>query len=298
MIDSIKLTNPTTGTILEVSEDHPTFILETCGLGELDAVFETQSVIGADGANISDVRYGTRNITIVGWVIGANDSILTKYRRTLNTMIDPKQTLILSFKEFSITGIPTHTVKYGTSVEVCNDKMCMFMIDLFCKDGLFTLSERSKASAEQKEKKLVFPMDFTIDDPASARNQLIRGLISASTIITLENMGDVEVPFAATFTAKGHVVNPQLINIATEEYITVQATLEDGDKLVISSEGLISKATKISGGAQTNMLNYITEGSTWFKLPVGLCSLGYTAAVGSSLLTVQVEYNTRFLEVL
>lgn len=298
MITSITLTNPSTGSILEIGEMHPVYVLYAIDLGELEAVYETQSVIGMDGANMSDVRYGTRAISIVGWVIGPDDSVLTKYRRTLNALIDPKQTLRLCVNEYCIDGIPTHTVKYGTANEVFNDRMCKFVIDLFCKDGLFALKNRSLVSGEQREKKLVFPLDFTIDDPDSTLNQLITGLVSSSTILTAENLGDVEVPFSAKFMAKGTVVNPSIVNIATEEYITIQTTLDDGDALNISSEGLVAQAIKTAAsGTQTNVLNNVTEGSTWFKLPLGVCSLAYSAGSGSDKLTVQVEYNTRFLEV-
>lgn len=294
MISKVELYNEVTGMTMTFDETHFSHILETCDLGRIEGVRNEQALVGQDGILIADVVYGVRTISIVVWLVGRDDATISAYRRTLNRFVDPKQRIHIKQNGYSISGLPVHTVAYGTAITVLNEKMCRCLIEVLCDDPLFTDASDTTVGVATWEPKFVFPLQFDL-----AGDTMVFGLRSASQVVQVQNDGDVKTGVLITFKASGTVIGPKIINISTQEHIQVNTTLLNGELLTVDTRGRVPLVRKIaSSGAVTNVINLVTDSSKFFKLPLGLSNFSYTATSNVDSLEVSVSYVNRYLEVL
>ena len=294
MISEVELYNEVLGSSIVFKESNPDYILESCDLGTAEGVYNQHTLVGQDGVLVSSIVYGTRTVTLICWLVGKSDETLSAYRRGLNRFINPKQRLHIRQQGYTITGFPLHTISYGTDVTVINEYMCKCLIEIMCDDPLFSDSTDTSVSVALWEKELVFPLVFDLTG-----NTLLFGLRSLSQIVQVTNNGDVASGMLVTFSAKGNLSGPKLINASTGEYIQVNVSMAYGEQLTIDTRGRVLKATLYDvANNPTNVLNRITEASTPLKLPVGLSSFGYTATENEDNLDVSVLYTNKYLEVI
>lgn len=294
MISEVELYNEVMGATITFSESSMSHILQECDLGLIEGVRNEQRLVGQDGVLIADVVYGTRTITIVGWLVGSDDRVITAYRRGLNQFINPKQRLQVKQNGYVISGIPLHTVAYGTSIDVLNERMCRFMIEVLCDNPLFSDLIDTTVGVALWEDHFRFPLDFSLPG-----DTLIFGLRSSSQIVQVNNEGDVTSGMLITFTANGNVTNPKLINISSQEHIQVNTSMAAGQRITIDTRGRVPTVRKFDAdGTPSNVINLVSDTSTFLRLPLGLSSFSYTADQDDENLEVSVLYANRYLEVL
>lgn len=294
MISEVQLYNEVLGATITFSESGFSHILETCDLGLIEGIRNEQQLVGQDGILIADVLYGTRTISLVVWLIGSDDSVITAYRRGLNQFVNPKQRVQLKHNNYVISGYPMHTVSYGTDIQVLNERMCKCLIEILCDDPLFSDLYNTTVGVALWDNEFVFPLDFAL-----AGDTLIFGLRSASQIVAVNNSGDVQAGMLITFTASGTVINPKLINISTQEYLQVTKTLTAGQRLAIDTRGRVPTVVHFADdGTPTNVINLVTDTSHFVRLPLGISSFSYTADANEENLEVSILYSNRYLEVL
>jgi hypothetical protein len=294
MVSEVELYNESLGTTITFKESSFDYILESCDLGTIEGVRNEQNLVGQDGILVADILYGTRTVTLVCWLVGRDDSIISAYRRGLNRFINPKQKLRIKQNGYTISGYPLHTVSYGTDVKVMNECMCRCMIEVLCDDPLFKDALDTNVGVALWENKLVFPLVFE-----GTPEVLIFGARSESQIVQATNSGDVPCGMLVTFEASGSVTSPKLINVSTQEYIQVGVTLATGEKVTIDTRSRVPVVSKYSTeGVLTNIINLVTDASTFLKLPLGLSNFSYTAAANSENLEVKITYANKYLEVI
>lgn len=110
--------------------------------------------------------------------------------------------------------------------------------------------------------------------------------------------GKIE-PFAIQlrFTALGTVSNPILLNVDTEEFIQINATMKTGDVIEINTKYGSKGAKLIRDGAETDYFRYIDVDSTFMQLAIGDNMFRYDAASGVNSLEVSIFYSKEFLGV-
>lgn len=294
MISQVQLYNEALGSTITFSESSFSHVLETCDLGLIEGIRNEQQLMGQDGILIANVLYGTRTITLVTWLIGQDDNVITAYRRGLNQFINPKQRVQIKHNNYVISGYPLHTVAYGTDIQVLNERMCRCLIEILCDDPLFSDLNDTLVGVALWDNEFVFPLDFAL-----AGDTLIFGLRSESQIVEVTNGGDVETGMLITFTASGSVQNPKIINISTQQHLQVTLTLTAGQRLAIDTRGRVPIVTHYADdGTPTNVINLVTDTSHFLRLPLGRSSFSYTAGSNEENLEVAVQYSNRYLEVL
>lgn len=286
-VSEVTLLNTALGESIVFSQESSTHILEICDLSNIPSEMSTQKRVAADGVLVTSVKLSPRTISLVVWLVGENDEQLSTYRRSLSRLINPKQPIRLLQNGYAIEGYPLHTIAVGTDRNVMNDRMCRIYIELYCAFPLFTTEETSSAAIASWENKLTFPLNFT-------NNQIIFGLRSSVLIAAISNFGDVECGAKFYVAAKGKVINPRIINIATQTYMEFSLTLMNEDQLVIDTTGEIP-VVLLNG---ESVVSSLTEDSGQLVLPVGLSDISYSAEGGSEAMEVRIEVNPLFLEVL
>ena len=294
MISQVQLYNETLGSTITFAENSFSHVFETCDLGMIEGVRNEQQLVGQDGILVANVLYGTRTITLVAWLIGQDDNVITAYRRGLNQFINPKQRLQLKHNGYVISGYPLHTAAYGTDIKVLNERMCRCMIEILCDDPLFSDLNDTTVGVALWSDEFVFPLEFAL-----VGDTLIFGLRSASQIVEVTNSGDLATGMLITFTASGSVQGPKIINISTQQYLQVNMALTAGQRLAIDTRGNVPKVTHYADdGTPTNVINLVTDTSRFLRLPLGVSSFSYTADANEENLEVSVQYANRYLEVL
>lgn len=127
---------------------------------------------------------------------------------------------------------------------------------------------------------------------SEAAGELVFGYIDALHTIAIENDGNVECGLTIGLYARGAVTNPKIYNYLTGEYIGVNYALEPGDYVTITTEAGNKTVTLLHDGTETNIFNYVMQGSTWLQLPPDGAQFAYEVGTGLiSNLLVSFEHN-------
>lgn len=104
---------------------------------------------------------------------------------------------------------------------------------------------------------------------------------SGSLFVT--NVGNFSAPWSATIT--GPVVNPQIRNVTTGQFVGFNLTLVDGDVLTIDSDS----RTVILNGTESRYYT-VQQGSAWWDFEPGVTEIAYRASTST---TSQLTMTTR-----
>lgn len=126
---------------------------------------------------------------------------------------------------------------------------------------------------------------------------MIYGYRAESVIVDCYNEGDVSTGMRIRFTALGTVSNPILLNVDTEEFIQINATMKTGDVIEINTKYGSKGAKLIRDGVETDYFRYIDVDSTFMQLAIGDNMFKYDAASGVNSLEVSIFYSKEFLGV-
>jgi hypothetical protein len=111
---------------------------------------------------------------------------------------------------------------------------------------------------------------------------------------TFMNNGDV--PTSVNIDFYGPAVNPVVTNNTTGEFIQVNRTLAETDKLIINTEFGKKRVEIIRGdGSIENAFGWIDLDSTFFQLQLGANELQYESNDDSTKARVMISYKNRFL---
>jgi hypothetical protein len=111
-----------------------------------------------------------------------------------------------------------------------------------------------------------------------------------------DNQGDVSTPVYIEF--YGPAVNPVITNNTTGEFVRVNRTLEETDKLVIDTTFGQKKVEIVhADGSTTNAFNWIDLDSTFFQLVLGDNEIEYNSNNDSTKSRVVISFKNRFLGV-
>lgn len=291
MIESIVLENLSIGTSLPINISNREYVLDSADFGTIQSSRNTYKYINQVGVYVTGTTLESRTINIIGWVVADSQADMTRRKNFLNRFVNPLQQLRLHYEEYQIDGLPTKTISYGTDINTNNEVLCKFMISLFCPDPLFHTENGTNVLIADWLPKFHFPLIIPKD------KGIIMGLRSPASITTLNNDGSMPCGFVVTFEASGTVKNPYILNILTQEKIRLVETMEAGETLRVSTVPNNKTVKKISDGVETNAFNLLDLSSTFFSLPVGETYIRYGAEEGVVNLSVEVYYDTGYLEV-
>jgi hypothetical protein len=101
---------------------------------------------------------------------------------------------------------------------------------------------------------------------STAEPELVFGYLSNDVAVTVENNGDVECGMTIELYAKTSISNPKIWNYISREYIGLNYEMEQADLITINTRQGEKSVTLLRDGVESNLFNYVMQGSTWLQL--------------------------------
>lgn len=296
MVEGIKLQNVETRAVLTLDMvSTPDFILNSVDWGAVESTHHSFKYVNQIGVYVTGTSLETRSVTIQGWVIAENESMMTIRKTTLNRFFNPQQAVDLFYKDYVLRFLPNTSIRYSTVIAENNEVICKFKVEGYCSDPLFSEQVESKVAAASTQAMFHFPL--IISETPNPPGGIIFGLRQPSLIVTVTNNGAVDVGMKIVFRASGTLTNPSLIEVNTQKFFKVNKTMVAGEEITIDT---IIGEKKIEGylnGITSNYFKYRDLDSEWLQLKVGDNLFRYDADQNVGNLEVYIYYNNKYLEV-
>ncbi|PBH84478.1 hypothetical protein BGU59_09845 [Clostridioides difficile] len=163
-----------------------------------------------------------------------------------------------------------------------------------CEIGLIALDPYWKDKSETKTDIAIWRGKFSFP-LVIKENGIIMGYREPSLIVNTKNMGDVKCGMKILFKAKGTLVNPQLVNIETQDFVKINKTMKKGEVIEVTTDFGNKKVSYSRNGVVENAFNYWDLYSTFLQLEVGDNLFRYNADEGIDNLEVTIYHTSRYL---
>ena len=299
MVEDIMLQNITTSDEIEMSMTAtPDYVLENVDWGAIESTHHSYKYINQNGVYVTGTALGTRTVTITGWVIADNDTVMTDRKRKLNKFINPQQEIKLFYKSYTISFLPNTTIKYSTTNADNNEVICKFKIEGLCAYPLFKDIQTTIISASQVEPTFHFPLEIEKWRGAVQTDKGVTfGVKQKNRIFNVVNKGDVPTGMKILFKANGAVTNPSITNIRTQSYFKLNKTMINKEEITVNTVIGSKKITGKQDGEEVNYFKYRDLNSDWLQLDVGDNVLQFDADANVQNLDVYIYFNDSYLEV-
>lgn len=253
------------------------------GLTDLGVNIYTAKGSGQDGESYVGQNLPARTITIEGQILRNAEA----NRRKLISLANPKRAgrLVYQAGDF-VAHIP------------CRVKMLPafsrgifpnFQIEFFCPSPYWR--EGDGTTPNITDVALWLPLlEFPVEIPEEGMELEVR---SPSLIVNVINSGDVAAGITAVFRASAATSNPLLINVETQETLSLTIDMLAGDEIRVKTGYGEKGAWLTRGGVTTNIFNTVDANSTWLQVHPGDNLIRYDATVTDNLLVSIYHENYR-----
>lgn len=248
-------------------------IEEVDSFGGLDVEFSTSVGSKKYGAKIESQRVQPRIIMIKGTLLGeAKDK-----RKTLMHVLAPTLEGVMQFNgQYSMRVYP----KKSPIIE--NKKYNpKFSVMLYAASPYWQSVEESNVSLIAYASTFSFPWDWGKSFSFSGMSGEVANAI---------NKGDAPCTWTLDVYAMGEVVNPKITKAKTGEFVQVNITLTEGQRLVVSTAHDEMTVTLVDvDEKETDAFSYLDIDSTSFSLDVGENVLEFEPADNASAIISYFE---------
>lgn len=276
----LKIQN-TNGDIFELTHDSPHYYVTSVqGLTPPPTIINTATAGTIDGTFFNSARVEQRNLVIT---VVLNGDIEAN-RQKLYTIFPRKTKCTVYFKN------KNRNVKIDGYVETLEADLFtqreQVQISIICPrpyfEALNTLyNELSKTLA-------LFQFPFNIETPVPFSEFMDQ------PVCRLMNTGDAACGTIIEVDVNSSVSGLKIVNTTSHEYFELNYTFAANDRVIINT-GSGQMGVKLqSGGLITNLLNYVTQGSSWLKILPGLNVFTFTLSTGSDE-DVNIHFTTALL---
>jgi hypothetical protein len=266
LIEDLIITNKVTGYTLKFNMEDADYLLYEGGIdwGEVKVTHNTYNYSSMMGEYVTSSIIGTRDISIAGWIVGKTETDIFTKKETLSKVINPLQILRVKYGDYGIDAKASTNLTFSNTYKENNDKMCKFLIQLFCPFPLFTLNNDISVSLSEIEGNFIFPWVLT--------DETVLSYYKNTSFIEIVNNGMVDVGMKVVLKARGTVNNPTIISVSTQEQMKISKVLESGEEIVISTQDK-RYVNGTLNGETTSYLDYFDYDNTWMQLQQGLNTL-------------------------
>ena len=274
----------------------PGFILESVEWGPIKGTHNKYKYMNQVGESVTSTTLGTRDVTIKGWVVAYTERDMSLRKSILNSFVNPQESVDLLYKNYTLRFSPDETVQYASKPAENNEVICKFQIVGTAHDPTFKDSVENKSVFASTAPAFHFPLVISAALPEGG---VIFGKRTDSLIASVVNNGSLPTGMRIVFKAKGSVTNPKLIDVDTQNHLSIKKSLAAGEEIeVTTSTGEKRVRGRLSPTESfTNYYPYKTLDSSWLQLKVGNNLFRYDADEGLYNLDVFVYFQNRFLEV-
>ncbi len=260
---------------------HDFDLVSVTGLDAPDYAVTMQSSGSEDGGYINKARLDSRTIKVVFDVKRDTENELERIR----SLCPPHSDVTITAHRGNVQRTAVGRVTSLSSKQETIYHTPSVTITFLCPFPYLmgpTIGKNSAATTPS----IIFPLAI----PSSG---LISGYLSMDSRPHVENDGDVSAGMIVRFIAAGPVINPQITNLTTGEYVRLLDTLYAGDELIISTTTK-NKYVRLNG---RNHIHKIDRTSTFFSLLCGDNALSYASDEGWQNLDVYLSYTPLYLGV-
>ncbi len=241
------------------------------GIDTLTVSLAQSQGIGQVGATVDSVNIQPRPVTLSGRIFGASGS----KKELLLSVVRPDLSGRLYADDYYIECRPTATPAIGAA-----DSFAHFQFSLIAPYPYWQKDASTTTVLSGLLYQFRFPWNLT---------QAWRFAESMETVfINVKNSGQVPVPFKATFSAKGEVVNPKITNAITGEFLLVKKTLQPGERVVVTIGHNGTAATSTVDGDIRGALDLY---NTLSRLAVGDNLLKPEAESGGNQMEISIDFS-------
>lgn len=278
------------GQSIELTNAEP-YILQKFDAGGFKNKVQTQKAPFQDGETYIDSLAEKRDPYLEFMILADSENILNQRKQYVNSIFNPKLGKGKLRYEYDSGSKEIETV-----IEILS----------------FPIGEKNKGRHFQKVVvNFMAPLPFWLDTFVESEEMadwlggfsfglqlptMFAGRSSRQNKV-IHNAGDVETPIVFEF--MGVATNPKIINIDTGEYIKVNRTIGNDEKLIITTEFGNKKVIlkNLITGEEANAFGWIDLGSTFFQLSSGDNQLSYDADAGKENAKVWIRWRNRYVGV-
>lgn len=281
---TLKIEN-TNGEIFELSHNTQNYaVVGVQGLTRPQTAINTSTGGGLDGAFFNSARVEMRNIVID---IILNGDIEAN-RQQLYRIFPQKTACTVYFANKNMD------VKISGYVEVLDGDLFTqreaVQISIICPRPFW--EDMNAIYTELSNILRMFQFPFAIaETPGVPMSEILD-----YPVCTINNVGDVPCGCVITIniandgTGENPVSNLKIFNVTTQEFFGFSGrTFGAGDQITINTMSGQLSATLNRGGTITNLLNYVADGSTWFKLAIGENNFTFTCDDNADAVDIMFE---------
>lgn len=241
------------------------------GIDTLTVNLSQAKGINQTGATIQSTNIQPRPVTITGYFVG---DMQPEKKEKLISVIRPDLGGKLYADDFYLNVWPTATPTIEARTHGARFQLSLLAAyPYWCKDD----SAATVLSGIQKLFK--FPWNL------SRSYQF--GKFMETKFMNVYNGGQVPVPYTATFTAKGEVVNPRISNATNGKFILIKKTLVSGERLVVQ---ITHDRTYVTSNVDGDCRGALSLSSNMFELGVGDNVLKPEADSGLTNMQVNIDF--------
>ena len=272
----------------------PYVLQERKGLNGLETDIKTFRSIAQSGVSVQASLIRERLVTIKGAIVYDDFTEKEILKKNIYSVFNPAfggdMKIVTdagneyNIKEVYIEEAPVFTEKLnGPDIE-------FFTISFICPNP-FILSNEKAISLQNEVGN--FKFDWEILEQGVTLSD-----IDANAIKNAPNHGDIETPVKITIRARGHMVDPFIINVSTGEAIYINYTLNAGDRIEITTEYGNKRVKHFKADeTETDIFKFIDIKSSFFQLKLGDNLIKYGAKRSIENMSVDIKYNERYLGV-
>ena len=258
------------GDQLTFGMNSPFQITEIQGLNPASATINTSELALIDGAKFNSSKLNMRTINVAFAInYNAAQNRLAVYK-VLKSKQWIKMTYISQYRQVFIEG-------YIESIDISMFEMKQIVTcSIICPSPYFKEAQMIVDELYNVISAFHFPFAST-DTP-----ELVFSYISNDLGITIDNEGDVECGMIIELYAKDAVEVPKIYNYITREYIGLDISMHAADFVTIDTRQGHKTVTLLRNGVESNLFNYVLEGSTWLQLSANGDTFVYEVLSGAT----------------
>lgn len=262
------------------------------GISGVTSVIYSTNSMGQHGDTYVGQRIEARDIDVVGHINTRDKAQALELRRHMLKIFNPELSATLVYEYGGFKRV-IDCRAYGEPKILKKEVLYEFDLQIECLNPFWREEEETKEDIASWVAAWHFPCVIEKDNTKS----MIYGYRAESVIVDCYNEGDISTGMRIRFTALGTVSNPILLNVDTEEFIQINATMKTGDVIEINTKYGSKGAKLIRDGVETDYFRYIDVDSTFMQLAIGDNMFRYDAASGVNSLEVSIFYSKEFLGV-
>lgn len=246
-------------------------ISKPAGIDTLTVSLSQAKGINQTGATIQSTNIQPRPVTITGRFVG---DMQAENKEKLISVVRPDLGGKLFADDFYLNVWPTSTpaieaAKIGARFQFS----LLAAYPYWCKDD-------SAAS-------VLIGIQNLFKFPWNISKNYQFGKLMATKFMNVYNSGQVPVPYTATFTAKGEVVNPMVTNAMTGKFLLLKKTLVGGERVIVQ---ITHDRTYVTSNIDGDCRGALSLSSNMFELDVGDNVLKPEAESGLENMQVNIDY--------